>query len=77
MHDLTSGWVDFGEGMSVQIQENGAHWRVMDARQESYRDGEIAEVRMVVVPLELTTKIFMTREDAVGSVRRWCELLRA
>ncbi len=76
MQDLDSGWIDFGEGMSVQIHENGAHWRVIDARQESQRDGEITEVRLVVLPPELTTRIFMTLGEAIGTVRTWCEIHR-
>ena len=71
------GWIDFGAGMSVQIHESGAHWRVMDARQESQRDGEITEVRLVVLPSDLTMRIFVTLDEAIGTVRTWCELNRA
>ena len=76
MQDLGSGWIDFGGGMSVQIHEIGTHWRVKDARQESQLDGEITEVRLIALPPELTTRFFMTRDEAIETVRTWCEVDR-
>ena len=77
MSDLNDEWIEFGGGISVQIHEHGAHWRVVDARQESLRDGDVVEVRLLVPPAQVTARIFTTHEAAIESVRQWLEDDRA
>jgi hypothetical protein len=74
MENPTDGWIDFGRGISVQIHEKGAHWRVVDARQESVQGGEVTEVRLVMLPVQITGMIFTTHKEAVDAVTTWLDV---